>query len=228
MHLSGPTTAFTAPGQFANVRLAGFYLRRPFSVFRWNENGFEIIYKILGEGTAQMAQFAPGTELDVLVGLGNGFSPEKAAGKRTVLIGGGVGVPPLYALAAHLAAGGEAPVVALGFAGSEDIFLKEEFEALGCTVVIATEDGGTGVQGYVTEALAPLDYNYYFACGPQAMLRAVYLLGADKGAEGQLSFEERMGCGFGACMGCSCKVITGSKRICMEGPVLESGEVMFS
>lgn len=227
MRLSGPTECLTQPGQFLNIKLSGFYLRRPISICDWDENGVTIIYKILGKGTAQMAQYAPGTQLDILNGLGNGFSLAEAKGKKTVLVGGGVGVPPLYGLAKQLAQQGQAPQVVLGFRSREDIFYAKELEALGCTVAIATEDGTQGEKGFVTGPLAKLDFEYYYTCGPQAMLHAVYATAKEKGAQGQLSFEERMGCGFGACMGCSCHTLTGAKRVCVEGPVFPSQEVMF-
>lgn len=227
MRLAGPTDSLVAPGQFVDIRLPGFYLRRPISVCRWGEGWLEIIYKVLGKGTARMSQFAPGTELDLLCGLGNGFELAAAAGKTTVLVGGGVGVPPLYALAQQLAQGGKAPAVVLGFASAQDVFFQEEFEALGCPVHIATEDGTLGEKGFVTVPLAKLNYDYYFACGPNAMLKALLKMGADVGAEGQMSLEERMGCGFGVCMGCTCKTQHGPKRVCADGPVFTSREVMF-
>ena len=227
MRLLGPTETLTAPGQFVDVRLPGFYLRRPISVCRWGDGWLDLVYKVLGKGTARMSQFAPGTELDLLCGLGNGFTPEAAVGKKAVLVGGGVGVPPLYALAQSLAQDGMPPAVVLGFASRDDVFFKEEFEALGCPVRIATEDGTLGDKGFVTVPLADTPYDYYFACGPTAMLKAVFKMGADSGAAGQLSFEERMGCGFGACMGCTCKTQLGAKRVCVDGPVFQSAEVMF-
>lgn len=227
MRLEGPTDCIEQPGQFLNIKLSGLYLRRPISVCDWDEKGIDIIYKILGQGTAQMAQYAPGTELDILNGLGNGFSVEPAKGKKTVLIGGGVGVPPLYGLAKRLIKQGVTPQVVLGFRSKEDVFYKQELEALGCAVAIATEDGTQGEKGFVTGPLANIDYEYYYTCGPQAMLHAVFSAGKAKGATGQLSFEERMGCGFGACMGCSCKTLTGAKRVCVEGPVFPSEEVLF-
>ncbi len=227
MRLEGPTDCIAQPGQFLNIKLSGLYLRRPISICDWDETGIDIIYKILGQGTAQMAQYAPGTELDILNGLGNGFSVEPALGKRTVLVGGGVGVPPLYGLAKRLIQQGVTPQVVLGFRSKEDVFYKQQLEALGCTVTIATEDGTQGEKGFVTGPLANIEFDYYYTCGPQAMLQAVFKTGKAKGAEGQLSFEERMGCGFGACMGCSCKTLTGAKRVCVEGPVFPSQEVLF-
>lgn len=228
MRLEGPTEALQRPGQFINIKLDGHYLRRPISVCGWDGGGIDIIFKILGLGTAQMSGFAPGKTLDVLVGLGNGFDTAPARGKKTVLVGGGVGVPPLYGLAKALIASGEAPpAVALGFRAARDVFCVEGFEALGCEVAVATEDGSLGGKGFVTGPLAAMQYEYYFACGPNAMLKAVYRAAAEKGAGGQLSFEERMGCGFGACMGCSCKTKFGNKRVCVEGPVFDAEEVLL-
>lgn len=227
MKLSGPTDSLKNPGQFVNIRLPGFYLRRPISVCSWDDQGMTLIFKVLGRGTARMSQFAPGTELEILCGLGNGFDTQLAAGKKTVLVGGGVGVPPLYALAEKLVAQGDVPQVVMGFASAADVFYQKEFEALGCSVQIATEDGNQGIKGYVTQLLQDMDYEFYYTCGPTAMLKAVYKSGVDQKAWGQLSFEERMGCGFGACMGCSCQTQLGAKRVCVDGPVFHSEEVMF-
>lgn len=227
MRLLGPTHCFTAPGQFINVQIEGFYLRRPFSVCRWDSKGLEIIYKTLGTGTAHLALFGPGTQLDVLAGLGNGFDAAAAGGKRILLVGGGVGVPPLYALAAVLRARGQRPVVALGFQSAADAFYIDEFIKLGCETIVATEDGSLGEKGFVTQIMKSQAFDYYYSCGPNAMLEAVYRLGEEMGAEGQLSFEERMGCGTGACMGCSHKTKDGYKRVCADGPVFTSREVVF-
>ncbi len=227
MRLLGPTGSLTAPGQFINIRVPGFYLRRPISVCRWGDGWLDIIYKVLGKGTAHMSQFAPGTELDALCGLGNGFDVQASKGKATVLVGGGVGIPPLFGLAQQLAAAGAAPGVVLGCASAQDLFFVREFEELGCAVHLATEDGSAGDKGFVTMPLARLNYAYYYTCGPLPMIKAVFKLGADRGAEGQMSLEERMGCGFGACMGCTCKTQAGPKRVCADGPVFTSGEVMF-
>lgn len=221
MTLVGDASAITAPGQFINIRLDGLYLRRPISVCDWGEGWIRVIYKVVGKGTAQMAQMTPGQKLDVLTGLGNGYDLAPARGKRIALVGGGVGIPPLYGLAKRL--GGEAFCCVLGFNRASEIFYAEEFAQYG-KVVLTTADGSAGVRGFVTDALRQLDYDYYFACGPEPMLRAVHALGK----EGQLSFEARMGCGFGACMGCSCETLAGSKRICVDGPVMRSGEVRFA
>ena len=221
MTLVGDASAITAPGQFINIRLDGLYLRRPISVCDWGEGWIRVIYKVVGKGTAQMAQMTPGQKLDALTGLGNGYDLAPARGKRIALVGGGVGIPPLYGLAKRL--GGEAFCCVLGFNRASEIFYAEEFARYG-KVILTTADGSAGVRGFVTDALRQLDYDYYFACGPEPMLRAVHALGK----EGQLSFEARMGCGFGACMGCSCETLAGPKRICVDGPVMRSGEVRFA
>jgi len=222
MKLLGDTSAITAPGQFINIKLEGLFLRRPISVCDWDENGMTIIYKVVGKGTAQMSRMTAGDTLDVLVGLGNGFDVSKC-GAKTLVIGGGVGVPPMYGLAKALLKAGKTPVAILGFNKAEEIFYEEEFKALGVETVIATVDGSCGVKGFVTDAL-PADYDYFCTCGPGPMLRAVYNASATSGL---LSFEERMGCGFGACMGCSCKTKYGNKRICKDGPVLEKEEIIW-
>ena len=222
MVLSGDVSAVTRPGQFVNIQLPGRYLRRPISVCDCEPGRLTIIYKVLGEGTADMTQMQPGTELDVLTGLGNGYDLAKA-GDAPLLLGGGVGVPPLYMLAKKLLARGKKVTAVLGFNTRAEVFGEEEFRALGCGVTVTTADGSYGVKGFVTDAL-PEEYSYFYTCGPEPMLRAAYR--ATK-TSGQLSFEERMGCGFGACMGCSCKTITGYKRICREGPVLEKEEILW-
>ncbi len=227
MRLSGPTEAFTAPGQFVNIHIDGFYLRRPISVCEVLADGIVLIYKVVGRGTARMAMYSKGTQMDLLTGLGNGFTLSRAKGKQTVLVGGGVGVPPLYDVAKRLSKKGEKPVVVLGFNSEADSFYTHEFEALGCPVHVASMDGSVGTKGSVVPVLETLDYHYYYTCGPEKMLKAVHEVGEKKGASGQLSFEARMGCGFGACYGCSCKTISGIKRICKEGPVLFSEEVLF-
>ena len=225
MVLEGDTQWITAPGQFVNIALEGRYLRRPISVCDYDERTITLIYKVVGDGTAQMSRMAAGTELDLLTGLGNGFSIREEV-RRPLLVGGGVGVPPLYHLAKRLLAAGRPVEVILGFNAAAECFYEEEFRALGCTVTVATADGSRGVRGFVTTALAERrpDFDYFYACGPLPMLRA---LAEAVEQDGQLSFEERMGCGFGACMGCSCKTKYGNKRICKEGPVLEKGEVIW-
>ncbi len=222
MVLAGETSAITAPGQFVNILLAGKYLRRPISICDWDENTITIIYKVVGGGTEQMAAMSAGT-LDLLVGLGNGYNTAKS-GEAPLLIGGGVGVPPLYGLCKKLIAEGKKPQVVLGFNTSEEVFLAEDFAALGATVTVATADGSLGVKGFVTDAMKSLTYDYFFTCGPMPMFRAIE---SAVSVSGQYSFEERMGCGFGACMGCSCKTKYGNKRICKDGPVLEREEIIW-
>lgn len=223
MTLSGDTGAITAPGQFVNIALAGKFLRRPISVCDWGEGSLTLIYKAVGQGTAQMSQMGPGQTLDLLTGLGNGYDLSKA-GDRPLLIGGGAGVPPLYALAKALVAQGKRPQVILGFNTRAEAFLEEEFQALGAAVTVATADGSYGVRGFVTDAMPRDGYSYIYTCGPEPMLRAVY---GKAVTSGQFSFEERMGCGFGACMGCTCETKYGYKRICREGPVLEKEEILW-
>lgn len=225
MVLEGDTEWITRPGQFVNIALEGKYLRRPISVSDYDEQTLTIIYKVVGEGTRQMATMQAGEQLDLLIGLGNGFDTSKAA-EKNLLVGGGVGVPPLYNLAKRLLAEGREVTVVLGFNTAEECFYEEEFTKLGCRVVVTTVDGSKGVKGFVTTAIKELElkFDYFFSCGPLPMLKALYDATA---CEGQLSFEERMGCGFGACMGCSCKTKYGNKRICKEGPVLLKEEVIW-
>jgi len=222
MVLEGDTSAITASGQFVNIQLAGKFLRRPISVCDWDESTLTIVYKVVGHGTEQMAGMAPGEQLDILTGLGNGYDLS-LAGDEPLLIGGGVGVPPMYGAAKKLAEMGVRAKVILGFNVKDEIFYEEEFKALGCDVTVTTVDGSYGVKGFVTNAL-PENYSYFYTCGPEPMLKAVYKA---TNTSGQMSFEERMGCGFGACMGCSCKTITGYKRICKEGPVMKKEEILW-
>jgi dihydroorotate dehydrogenase electron transfer subunit len=222
--LSGDTSAISAPGQFVDLKLPGFFLRRPISVCDWEPGRLTLIYKVLGRGTEAMTRLAPGAELDVLTGLGNGYDLAPA-GDRPLLVGGGVGIPPLYGLAKRLLAAGRTVTAVLGFNRAAEIFLAEEFRALGAEVILTTADGSTGIPGLVTDGMAAAgEYTYLYTCGPEPMLRAVY--GACRTA-GQFSFEERMGCGFGACMGCTCRTKYGSKRICRDGPVLEKEEIVW-
>ncbi|MBE6210064.1 MAG: dihydroorotate dehydrogenase electron transfer subunit [Rikenellaceae bacterium] len=223
MVIAGDTQYLTAPGQFVNIAIEGCYLRRPISVCDYNENSITLIYKVVGRGTEIMSRMQAGEKLDVLTGLGNGFSLS-AATERPLLVGGGVGVPPLYNLARKLKAAGKSVQVVLGFNRAEEIFYAEEFEALGVDVHIATADGSVGVKGFVTDAMKALEFDYVYTCGPLPMLKAIYNATA---CDGEYSFEERMGCGFGACMGCSCQTTKGSKRICKEGPVLKRDEIIF-
>ena len=227
MILEGDTQWIKRPGQFVNIELEGLYLRRPISICDWDDKTITIIYKVVGKGTEQMSQMQPGVELDVLTGLGNGFNPEPAVDNaKSLLVGGGVGVPPLYHLAKVLLAAGRKVSVVLGFNTAAEVFYAEEFRALGADVYVSTADGSMGVKGFVTDAIreAAIDFDYFYSCGPLPMLKA--LCGCtDK--PGELSFEERMGCGFGACMGCSCKTLTGNKRICKEGPVMRREEIIW-
>ena len=224
MILSGDTSAITAPGQFVEIALPGKFLRRPISVNDWGENSLTLIYKVVGHGTEQMALFPAGTRLDVLTGLGNGYNTT-VSGDHPVLVGGGVGVPPLYGLCKALLAQGKHPAVVLGFNKAEEIFLAEEFRALGVEVHIATADGSVGTRGFVTDVMKNTDiYTYFYTCGPEPMLRAVY---GESKTDGEFSFEERMGCGFGACVGCTCKTKYGNKRICKDGPVLVKEEIIW-
>ena len=224
LRLAGDTSAITAPGQFVNLKLSGFFLRRPISVCDWENGELTLIYKVLGHGTEAMTGMAPGTELDVLTGLGNGYDVSRS-GEHPLLVGGGVGIPPLYGLAKRLTARGKRVTAVLGFNCAAEQFLVEDFRALGVKVIVLTADGSAGVRGLVTDGMALAQgYSYLYTCGPEAMLRAVY----DRCVtSGQFSFEERMGCGFGACMGCSCQTKYGNKRICTDGPVLVKEEIIW-
>ena len=223
MVLAGDTSAITNCGQFVNIQLDGMFLRRPISVCDYDEETLTIVYKVVGKGTEAMSAMTAGTELDILTGLGNGYDLT-LAGDKPVLLGGGVGVPPMYNLAKKLIAQGKDVTVILGFNTKSEVFYEEEFKALGCNVIVATADGSHGVKGFATTPLAELDYTYFYTCGPEPMLKAVYKATS---TSGQMSFEERMGCGFGACMGCSCKTLTGYKRICKDGPVMKKEEILW-
>ena len=222
MVLQGDTSAITAPGQFVNIQLSGRFLRRPISVCDYDGSTLTILYKVVGGGTAQMAAMEEGQALDILTGLGNGYDLS-VSGSHPVLLGGGVGVPPLYRLAKDLIAQGKTVSVVLGFNTASEVFYEDEFRAMGCDVTVTTVDGSYGVKGFVTDAL-PESYTYFYTCGPEPMLKAVYRASV---TSGQMSFEERMGCGFGACMGCSCKTLTGYKRICKDGPVMRKEEIAW-
>ena len=222
LRLSGDTSAIAAPGQFINIKLDGCFLRRPISICDWDSEGLTVIYKVVGKGTAVLCDVEPGQDLDILCGLGNGFDVSKC-GPRTLVIGGGVGTPPMYGLAKALLKAGKTPAAILGFNTKSEIFYEERFRALGIETVVTTVDGSYGTKGFVTDAL-PESYDYFCACGPLPMLKAVYNAAATSGL---MSFEERMGCGFGACMGCSCKTKYGNKRICKDGPVLEKEEIIW-
>ena len=222
MRLEAPEFEQQKPGGFVNIRLEGLFLRRPISVFDSEPGHLTILYKVVGKGTKQMTGLKPGAETDILTGLGNGYDLSRA-GNRPLLIGGGVGVPPLYLLAKQLRTEGKPVTAVLGFNTGTEVFAEEEFRKLGCDVTVTTADGSYGTKGFVTDAL-PDEYSYFYTCGPEPMLRAVW---RTTRTSGQFSFEERMGCGFGACMGCSCRTITGYKRICREGPVLEKEEILW-
>ncbi len=221
--LEGDISDIVAPGQFVNIKLDGFYLRRPISVCDAENGLLTIIYKVVGEGTEKMANTEEGAEWLTLTGLGNGYDTS-LSGNAPLLIGGGAGVPPMYMLCKKLIKEGKRVTVILGFNTADEVFYKEKFEALGASVIVATADGSVGVRGFVTDAMKNLEYTYFYTCGPEPMLRAVYNA---SDSSGQLSFEERMGCGFGACMGCSCKTKYGNKRICRDGPVLTKEEVIW-
>lgn len=221
MILEGDTQYITAPGQFINIKLDGKFLRRPISVCDCNESTITIIYKIVGSGTEYMSTLTSNDTLDILTGLGNGYDITKSS--KPLLIGGGVGVPPMFMLAKKLIDAGQKPTVILGFNTKEEIFFEKEFKSIGCDVTVTTVDGSYGIKGFVTDAF-PDDYDYFYTCGPLPMFKAIE---SKAKTSGQYSFEERMGCGFGACMGCSCKTKYGSKRICKDGPVLEREEIIW-
>ena len=225
MVLEGDTEWITRPGQFVNIELEGLYLRRPISISDWDERTITIIYKVVGRGTEQMSKMAQGVKLDLLTGLGNGFDTSIES-ERPLLVGGGVGVPPLYRLAKDLLAQGKHVSVVLGFNTSSEIFYADEFKALGVDLYISTADGSMGVKGFVTDAIreAEIKFDYFYSCGPLPMLKALCDCCE---VSGELSFEERMGCGFGACMGCSCKTLAGNKRICKDGPVMKREEIIW-
>ena len=225
MVLEGDTEWITRPGQFVNIELEGLYLRRPISISDWDERTITIIYKVVGRGTEQMSKMAQGIKLDLLTGLGNGFDTSIES-ERPLLVGGGVGVPPLYRLAKDLLAQGKQVSVVLGFNTSSEIFYADEFKALGVDLYISTADGSMGVKGFVTDAIreAEIKFDYFYSCGPLPMLKALCDCCE---VSGELSFEERMGCGFGACMGCSCKTLAGNKRICKDGPVMKREEIIW-
>lgn len=222
MVLSGDTSEITAPGQFVNIKLDGLYLRRPISVCDCEGDELTLIYKVVGKGTEQMKNMKNG-KLDVLTGLGNGYDIS-VSGDAPLLIGGGVGVPPLYMLAKKLISQGKKVTVILGFNTKGEIFYENEFKSLGADVYVTTVDGSYGVKGFVTNAMENIGYSYFYTCGPEPMLKAIYRA---SNTSGQFSFEERMGCGFGACMGCSCKTVTGYKRICKDGPVMRREEIIW-
>lgn len=222
MVLSGDTSEIKRPGQFVNIALSGKYLRRPISVCDYSEEELAIIYKVVGEGTLLMSEMGKGEKLDILSGLGNGFDTEKS-GDEPLLIGGGVGVPPLYNLAKKLKSEGKNVKCIIGFNSADEVFLADELAKI-TDLKITTADASVGIKGFVTDAMDLFSYSHIFTCGPEVMLKAVY----DKAkTSGQFSFEQRMGCGFGACMGCTCKTKYGAKRICKDGPVLLKEEIIW-
>ncbi len=225
MRLSGDTSAIKKAGQFVNIKLDGFFLRRPISVCDYTAEELLIIYKVVGKGTEKMSAMEKGEQLDILTGLGNGYDLTVKT-EKPVLIGGGVGVPPLYKLSKELKNQGKRVSVILGFNSEKEIFFEEEFMEIADRVLICTADGSYGIKGFVTDAVKDIDFDYFFTCGPEPMFKALEST-IDKGISGQMSFEQRMGCGFGACMGCSCKTLTGNKRICREGPVLFREEIIW-
>ena len=222
MVLTGDVEGISA-GQFVNIKLDGFYLRRPISVCDLEGDELTIIYKVVGRGTEKMAEMSGGEQLLTLTGLGNGYDLS-LSGDAPLLIGGGAGVPPMYLLCKKLAKEGKTCTVILGFGGSDEVFYEEKFKELGARVLVTTADGSYGIRGFVTDALSGLEYSHFYTCGPEPMLKAVYDATTSGGS---FSFEERMGCGFGACMGCSCKTKYGNKRICKDGPVLEKEEIIW-
>ena len=223
MVLLGDTSSLRSPGQFINIKIDGLFLRRPISVCDYDENSITIIYKVVGEGTELLIKMKCGEKLDVLCGLGNGFDTSKS-GDNPVLIGGGAGVPPMYNLCKKLISEGKKVTVILGFNNADEMFYEDKFKALGADVKVTTVDGSYGIKGYVTDALKETNYTYFYTCGPMPMFKAIENTAT---TSGQYSFEERMGCGFGACMGCSCKTKYGNKRICKDGPVLEREEIIW-
>ena len=223
LRLAGDTTGLTVPGRFVNVRIDGLFLRRPISVCDAENGVLTLLYKVVGKGTEVLSGMRGGERLDLLTGLGNGYDLAPS-GNDPLLIGGGVGVPPLYLLAKQLIRESKRVRVILGFNTADEVFYESEFASLGASVTVTTVDGSRGTKGFVTAAIDEAPYSYFYACGPEPMLRAVWKSAA---TSGQFSFEERMGCGFGACMGCSCRTLTGNKRICREGPVLRKEEILW-
>lgn len=223
MKLEGDTSSIKASGQFINIKIDGLFLRRPISICDYDKSTITIIYKVVGEGTEIMSKMLSGESLDVLCGLGNGYDLSKS-GNSPVLIGGGVGVPPMYNLCKKLISQNKNVSVIIGFNSKDEVFYEEEFKKLGAKVYVTTADGSYGIKGYVTDALKDIEYSYFYTCGPEPMFKSIESVVT---TSGQFSFEERMGCGFGACMGCSCKTKYGNKRICKDGPVLEREEIIW-
>lgn len=225
LKLEGYTDDISRSGQFVNLTIDGEYLRRPISICDWEENKLTLIYKVVGRGTEKLSKYPVGKLINTLIPLGNGFD-ETMCKDKPLLIGGGVGIPPLYGLAKKIKEfnpNAEITVV-LGFNKEEEVFLKEDFEELGAKVYVTTVDGSVGTKGFVTDVVNEIEASYFYTCGPMAMFKAVETVVK---TSGQYSFEERMGCGFGACMGCSCKTKYGNKRICKDGPVLQREEIIW-
>ena len=222
--ISGDTSGVTRAGMFINIKIDNCFLRRPVSVCDWDGDKITVIYKTVGRGTEILSAMQPGECLDVLTGLGNGFDLS-LSGDKPLLIGGGLGLTPMYCLAKALIKEGRHVNVILGFNTADEVFYEEEFKALGASVTVCTVDGSYGIKGYVTEAMKGIDYSHFYTCGPEPMFKAIF---KESRTSGQFSFEARMGCGFGACMGCSCKTVTGYKRICKDGPVLMKEEIIWA
>ncbi len=221
--LKGDSSDFKNPGQFLDIKIKGFYLRRPISIYDISENSVSIIYKVVGKGTEKLSEMKKGETLDCLSGLGNGFNTNKS-GETPVLLGGGVGIPPMYYLCKTLLNENKRPSVVLGFNSASEVFCLDAFKNLCVNTYLMTVDGSAGEKGFAADALKKINYSYLYCCGPEQMLKSCY---DNSSTDGQFSFEERMGCGFGACMGCSCKTKYGYKRICRDGPVLEKGEIIW-
>ncbi len=220
--LEGDCSHVGEPGQFVDLRLEGLFLRRPLSVCDVEGDRLTLLYEESGKGTALLRTLPEGTVLDVLTGLGRGFD-RSLAGSSPLLIAGGTGASPLYGLAKRLCAEGRDVTVILGFATAAERFYEEEFRALGVTLCVCTEDGSYGRAGFVTEAM-DRPASYFYTCGPKAMMQSVC---ARAETDGQLSLAVRMGCGFGACMGCRVETISGGRRVCKDGPVFGKGEILW-
>ena len=225
MTLKGECSDIERPGRFINITVPGFYLRRPISISSWNEKELTIVFRVVGGGTAELAAMEEGTKLDVLMPLGNGFDISSLGDyvRNPVITGGGIGVPPMYGLAKEMVEKGISPDVILGFNTADEIIMADDFRELGIEPVITTVDGSAGIKGFVTDAMKDKAYDYAFACGPAPMLKAVY----DIVPDGQFSFEARMACGFGACMGCTMETVTGYKRVCKDGPIFYKEEIKW-
>ena len=223
LRLRGDCSAIERAGQFVNIKIEGQFLRRPLSVCDVQGDVLTVCYQIKGQGTEKLAAMNCGASLDLLTGLGNGFD-KSLAGDSPLLIGGGMGFTPMYILCKELVAMGKKPTVILGFNALSEVIYEDEFKALGADVIVSTVDGSYGVKGFVTDAMRPLDYSHFFTCGPEVMFKAIC---DESKTSGQCSFEARMGCGFGACMGCSCETLYGTKRICKDGPVLMKEEIRW-